>query len=39
LRSGLPLAKLFEQGSLPGREVDGRRRRPAHELDRFGPRG
>jgi hypothetical protein len=39
LRSGLPLAKLFEQGSLACREVDGRRRRAAHELNRFCPRG
>ena len=39
LRGGLPLAKLFEQGSLPGREVDGRRRRAAHDRCRFGSRG
>ena len=39
LGSGLPLAKLFELGSLPGREVDGRRRRAVHKLYRFGPRG
>ena len=31
LGSGLPLAELFEQSSLPRRELDGRRRRPTHD--------
>ena len=35
----MPLAKLLERGSLPGREVDGRRRRATHDLCPFGPRG
>ena len=35
ISGGLPLAKLFEQSSLPGREVDGRRRRAAHDLCPF----
>ena len=39
LGCGLALAKLVEQGSLSSREVDGRRRRAAHDRCRFGGRG
>ena len=39
LGGGLSLAEMLEQGSLPGREVDGRRRRAAHDLARVCPRG